>query len=63
MYTKAYCSIQIKDIYNKILHNTMIIKIYDGDDDADDITEGQLFRASVKTDKNETVVTLVSQEE
>jgi len=62
MYTNGYYSIQIKDIYNKILTTQyMIITIYD--DVADDITEGQLFRASVKTDKNETVVTLVSQEE
>jgi len=39
----------------------MIIEIYD--DYTDDIKEGQLFRVSKKTDKNETVVTLVSQEE
>ena len=36
----------------------MIIEIYDGD--PDDITEGQLFKASVKTDKNRTIVRLVS---
>jgi len=39
----------------------MIIEIYD--DVTDDIKEGQVFRATKKTDKNETVVTLVSQEE
>ena len=39
----------------------MIIEIID--DDPDDITEGQLFKASIKTVDNRTTVTLVSQEE
>ena len=39
----------------------MIIEVYDGD--ADDIQEGQLFKASIKTVGNETIVTLDSQEE
>jgi len=39
----------------------MIIEVYDGD--ADDIQEDQLFKASIKTVGNETIVTLDSQEE
>ena len=62
MYTNEYCSIQITGLLTKY-HVTqyMIIEIIDGD--PDDVTEGQLFKASVKTVDNRTTVTLVSQEE
>jgi len=38
----------------------MIIEIYD--DECGEITEGQLFKASLRKEKNQTVVVLDSQE-